>query len=453
MASRRRLVLAKKCRYTEKSSHQLLTPRFQHLATIMSEEIYTGLDIGSHSVRVAVGKPVPAPDGKEQIHIIGAVEVPSSGISKGTITNLEEAVSSISMALEQAERITGLPINKAWVGITGSHIISQESRGVVGVARSDGEIREEDVDRAIEAARTVATPTNYEIIHVIPKSFIVDGQRGIKDPVGMNGIRLEVDALIIQGLSSQIKNLTKCVYRTGLDIEDVVFSILATAEAVVSERQKDLGVAVLNIGASTTSLVVFEEGDVLHTAVLPIGSDHITSDIAIGLRTSIEIAEQVKLHFATCKPEDVSKKEEINLGELGSPEEEIVGRRFVADITEARVQEIFEMVDKELIAADRSGMLPAGVVLTGGGAKLDGILEAAKTNLRLPAALGTPIGVTSVIDRSADPALSTAIGLVLWAYNIRGMGDGGGFGNLFGKFKGVDKISAGFKKMLRSLKP
>src|SRR3989338_6563300 len=261
----------------------------------MTEEIYTGLDVGSHAVRVAVGKLVPSADGREQMHIIGAVEVSSSGVNKGTITNLEDAVSSISRSLEQAERITGVPISSAWVGISGGHILSQESRGVIGVGKSDGEIREEDVERAIEAARTVATPTNYEIIHVIPKSFVVDGQRGIKDPVGMNGIRLEVDALIIQGLGSQIKNMTKAVYRTGLDIEDLVFSILATAESVISERQKELGVCVVNIGASTTSLVVFEEGDILHTAVLPIGSDHITSDIAIGLRTSIDVRSPIAI--------------------------------------------------------------------------------------------------------------------------------------------------------------
>src|SRR3989339_2065581 len=341
----------------------------------MSEEIFIGLDVGTYAIRVAVGRLVPSPEGGEQIHIIGAVEVPSAGVNKGTITNLEDAVSSISRALEQAERITGVPVNSAWVGISGGHIISQESRGVIGVGRSDGEIREEDVERSIEAARTVATPTKYEIIHVIPKRFIVDGQRGVKDPVGMNGIRLEVDALIIQGLSSQIKNLTKCVYRTGLDIEDVVFSILATSESVVTDRQKDLGVCVINIGASTTSLVVFEEGDILHSAVLPIGSDHITSDIAIGLRTSIEVAEQMKLRHATCLTEEVGKKDDINLAELGAVEEEWVGRRFVADITEARVSEIFELVDRELQKIDRSGMLPAGVVLTGGGAKLAGILE------------------------------------------------------------------------------
>ncbi len=419
----------------------------------MSEELYAGLDVGSYAVRVAVGKLVPSPDGKEQIHIVGAVEVPSSGISKGTITNLEDAVSSVSKALEQAERITGLPLSKAWVGISGNHIISQESRGVIGVGRSDGEIQEDDVERAIEAARTVATPTNYEIIHVIPKSFTVDGQRGVKDPVGMNGIRLEVDALIIQGLSSQIKNLTKTVYRTGLDIEDLVFSILATSEAVVSERQKELGVCVVNIGASTSTMVVYEEGDILHTSVLPIGSEHITSDLAIGLRTSIDVAEQVKLRYATSNASEVGKKEEINLAELGALEEEIVGRKFVADITEARVQEIFEHVDRELQKIERSGMLPAGIILTGGGAKLSGMLDAAKTGMRLPVALGTPIGVTSVIDRVGDPSMSTAIGLVLWGHHIRGASSQGGIGKLFSSVPDMSGISSGIKKLFKSIKP
>jgi cell division protein FtsA len=420
----------------------------------MAEDIYVGLDIGSYAVRVAVGKPVPSQAGKDQIHIVGAVELPTSGVNKGTITNLEDAVSSVSKALEQAERVTGVPLSTAWVGISGSHIIAQESRGVVGVARSDGEIKDEDVERAIEAARTVATPTNYEIIHVIPKSFIVDGQRGVKDPVGMNGIRLEVDALIIEGLSSQIRNLTKCVYRTGLDIEDLVFSILATAEATVTDRQRELGVCVVNIGASTTSLAIFEEGDVRHTAVLPIGGDHITSDIAIGLRTSIDVAEQAKLRYATCKPEEISKKEEVNLIELGASEDEIVSRRFIAEIAEARVQEIFEMIDRELQKVDRAGMLPAGVVLTGGCAKLSGILDAAKQGLRLPASLGMSIGASSVIDRVNDPAMSTAIGLVLWGRNIRGVDGGGGkFGKLFSKVKGVDKLGAAMKRIFGSMKP
>src|SRR3989339_1036420 len=416
----------------------------------MSEEIYTGLDVGTYAIRVAVGKLVPSPEGGEQIHIIGAVEVPSAGVSKGTITNLEDAVSSISRALEQAERITGVPLSKAWVGINGSHIISQESRGVVGVGRSDGEIRDEDVERSIEAARTVATPTNYEIIHVIPKSFTVDGQRGVKDPVGMNGIRLEVDAIIIQGLSSQIKNLTKCLYRTGLDVEDLVFSPLATAEAVVTGKQKEIGVCVVNVGASMTQLAVFEEGDVLHTAVLPIGSAHITSDLAIGLRTSGEVAEQVKIRHGSALPDAIQRKEEIDLAECGAPESEFVGRRFVVDIIEARVQELFEKMDGELRKVERSGMLPAGVILTGGGAKLEGMVEAAKKALRLPVSFGTPIGVSSVVPDVGDPGMSTAIGLVLWGNSITGSSPSEGWKGLFSKVRGATQVPGGILKWFKS---
>ena len=209
----------------------------------------------------------------------------------------------------------------------------------------------------------------------------------------------------------------------------------------------------LNIGAATTSMVVYEEGDVLHTAVLPIGSDHVTSDIAIGLRTSIEVAEQVKLNHATCLSEDVTKKEEINLGEMGASEDEIVGKKFVSDITQARAQEIFEHVDRELKKIDRSGMLPAGVILTGGGAKLRGIQEVAKSALRLPVTLGLPMGVTSVIDRINDPAMSTAIGLVLWGHHIRSLGGKGGFGNMLSKVGDLDKIGSWAKKLFKSLKP
>lgn len=419
----------------------------------MPEDIYAGLDIGSYAVRIAVGKTVPGPDGKDQIHVIGAVEVPSGGVAKGTITDIEEAVSSISKALEQAERLTGLPINAAWVGISGVHVLAQESRGVVGVSRPDGEIREEDVERVIEAARTVATPTNYEIIHVIPKSFVVDGQRGVKDPVGMHGTRLEVDALIVQGLSSQIKNLTKSVYRTGLDIEDLVFSILATSEAVITSRQKDLGVCVVNLGSTTTSLAVFEEGDILHTAVLAVGSDYVTRDLAVGLRTSIEIAEQVKLRYATCLPETVGKKETIDLAEFGAEGSEHVDRSFVAEITQSRMQEIFEMIDKELQSVERSGLLPAGIVLTGGGCSLAGCVEAAKESLRLPVSIGTPIGISSVIDRAHEPALSTAVGLMLWGRTIRGVAPGKGVAGILSKLKGLGKIGQGFKKLFSSFKP
>src|SRR3989344_8343317 len=316
------------------------------------QALITGLDIGSTAVRM-VGGTRPDPN-SDTVHIIGAAAVPSEGISRGIISSIDDAVASISACLEKAERMVGTPVTSAWVGISGSHIISQESRGVVAVARSDGEITEADVDRAIEAARTVATPPNYEILHVIPKSFIVDGQPGIKDPVGMTGVRIEVDTQIIQGLSSQIKNLTKAVYRPRIDIQDLVLAILATAEAVASNRQKELGVVVINIGGATTSLVVLEEGDVLHTAVIPIGSDHITSDIAIGLRISIDAAEKIKLSYGSALSLKVSKRDEIDLNEFEGEESNLISKRYVAEIIEARVEEIFDKVDSELRKIDRS---------------------------------------------------------------------------------------------------
>jgi cell division protein FtsA len=419
----------------------------------MNEDIIVGLDVGSSAVRVAVGQAAPISEGRSGMHIIGAVEVPSEGVNKGSVTSIEDAVSSVSKALEQAERLTGLPMSRAWVGINGTHISCQESRGVVGVARSDNEIREDDVDRVIEAARTVAMPANNEILHVLPRSFTIDGQRGIKDPVGMTGVRLEVDALIIEGQTSPIKNLTKCIHRTGIDIEDVVLTILATSDAVITNKQKELGVCVVNIGASTTGLIVFEEGDVLHAAVLPIGAAHITSDIAIGLRTSIEVAERAKLRYASAAPEEINKKEEVNLLDLGAEEEEVVGRRFIADIAEARVQEIFEKVDDELRKAGRSGMLPAGVVLTGGGAKMHGVVEAAKKYLRLPVTIGTAIGVTSVVERVNDPAMTAAIGLVLWGRNLTAQNNDGKLGRIFDKVRGVKDAAGIIGGWFKSLRP
>lgn len=377
------------------------------------EEIIAGLDIGSSTIRMVVAERSP----EQKLNIIAAAEVPAEGISKGTVVSIEDAVASLNKCLEKTEKIAGLPIENAWVGISGSHIISQESKGVVAISRSDGEITEDDVERAIEAARTVATPSNYEILHVIPRSFTIDGQTSIKDPVGMSGIRLEVDTQIIQGLTSQVKNITKCVYRTGIDIEDLVLSILASSEAVLTNRQKELGVVLVNVGATTTSLIVFEEGDVLHTSVLPIGSDHITSDLAIGLRVSIDTAERIKLDYGTAMSKDVLKKDEINLNDIDqtvAADTALVSRKYIAEIIEARVEEIFEKIDSELKKVDRSGSLPAGVVLIGGGAKMPAIVEVAKKKLKLPACLGFAQNLTSAIDKVQDLGFLTAVGLVVW---------------------------------------
>lgn len=408
---------------------------------------FTGLDIGSSAIRMAVGQSIVRErGGVPELTLLGAVEVPSQGISKGGISSVEDAVASLSKCLELAERMTGQALNEVSVGISGTHIHCQESKGVIGVARADGEIREEDMDRAVDAARTVATPNNHDILHVIPKSFTVDGQRGVKDPVGMNGIRLEVDTLIVQGLTSQVKNVTKCVYRTGLNIREVVFSVLAVGDSLVSAKQKELGCAVINVGAQTTSLIVSEEGEVIHVAVLPIGGDHITSDIAIALRTSLEVAEQIKRTCGTALRLPDDKEKTVSVKAFGGIGEETCTGAFLTNVIRARAEEIFEKVDEELKKVNRSGLLPAGLFLTGGGAKLSGMGEVAKQVLRLPVTIATPLGVQAAIEQVNDPAFSTAISLVKWAQG----GGGGSAGQGVDSFmnQGADYV----KKATTSLK-
>ncbi len=413
-----------------------------------NDSLFAGIDIGSTAVRIAVGQKMPASE-KGAIHIVGAAESVSEGINRGVINSIEDAVSSVSACIEKVERTTGMPIGSAWISISGSHVNMIESKGVVAVSRADGEIREEDIERAVEAAQTVATPVNYEIIHVIPRNFAVDSQQDIKDPLGMSGIRLEVDTQIIQGLTSHIKNLTKCVYRTGANIERLVLGVLATAEVVASPKQKELGVAVVNLGGASASMAVFERGDILHVASIPLGSDHITADVAIGLRTSIDVAERVKLQYASSLPKTFGKKDMIDLKELGVQDTEEVSLKYVSQIVEARCEELLEKIDKELKAIGRSGLLPAGVIFTGGGAKLPGLVELAKEKLRLPVELGYPVGMTSITDRVNDLAFSSAIGLVQWGANeIPNESQGNG---VLGRYRPVEKMTKSIKKIFGAM--
>lgn len=414
-----------------------------------SGQLISGLDIGTSSIRLAVGQVISrSKENGEELQILGAAEVPSVGVSKGVISSIEDVVSSVSACLENAERMVGAQIETVWVGISGLHIMSQNSKGVVAVSKVDNEISGEDVQRAIEASRAIATPLNYEVLHVLPKNFSIDGEGNIKDPVGMTGIRLEVDSQIILGSASQIKNLTKAVYRTGLNIEDLVLSVLATAEAVVTPKQKEIGVLVVNIGVTTTSLVVFEEGEIIHTAILPLGSENITKDIAIGLRTSMDIAEAVKIEFGGCLPEQVSKREEIDLSILGGPEQELVKRQYINEIIEARAEEILQKIDTELHRIKRSALLPSGVVFTGGGAKISGLAELAKKQLRLPAVLGYPLNIMSVTDKVNDLSFTTAVGLVKWGSMMQGTWVTGG-----GRLKKVGDAGNKLKKIFRALIP
>ncbi|MBI2483702.1 cell division protein FtsA [Candidatus Uhrbacteria bacterium] len=379
----------------------------------MKDITITALDVGSSAIRAVVSQIFQ--EGTEyKLQVLGAAEHPSEGVNRGSITSIDDASASISACIEKAERMSGIPIESALVGISGVHIVSQTCRGIIAVGKINGEISKSDVDRALDSARTIATPPNHEILHVIPRSSIIDGQISTKDPIGMTGSRLEVDALVIQGFAAEIRNFTKCIYRTNLEIEDLVFSILATAEAVLTNKQKELGVVLINIGASTTSLIVYEEGEVLHTAVIPMGSDHITSDIAIGLRISIELAEKIKLEYGDLIVRETPKKGEIHLSEFDAMEQGSVSAKYVHQIIEARVEEIFDKIEHELKKIGRSGILPGGAILTGGGSKLGGIVEIAKKRLKLPVAYAMLKNVVNVIDRVHDQTFVTAMSIAHW---------------------------------------
>lgn len=403
--------------------------------------VIVGIDVGSSKVAVCVGQ-----FQEETLNVVGVGTAPNSGVRRGVIGDIDETVSAISAALDEAERMSGIPISHALVGINGNHISSTLSKGVIAVSRADGEISEADMERALEAARAVALPPNREIIHVLPKGYIIDGQEGVKDPVGMSGIRLEVEALVIGGSTSAIKNLHKCVFQAGLNLEGLVFSPLATSKALLNKRQKESGVILVDMGAGTTSYVIYEEGEVIRTNVLPIGSSHITNDIAIGLRTDLELAEKIKLRYGAANPQAIRESEKIDLSEIDEKENQRVARRFVAEVIEARLNEIFGMIKEDLAAIDRDGMLPAGVVLTGGGSKLEGLVDYVKDYLKLPAQMGSPLlEISGLIDKLDDPSYSTCIGLMIWGIFDAPAGqpvnrsDGQPLGDIVDKAKGIFK--------------
>ncbi len=406
-----------------------------------------GIDIGSSKVAVCVGTRTEI-----GVDIIGLGQSPSFGIRKGMVVDIEETVSSIGAALEEAERMSGVALTDAYVGLNGTHVSSVLSKGVIAVSRADGDITAQDVDRVIEAARAIPAHPNREIIHVIPKSFTIDGQEGIRDPIGMSGTRLEVEAHVISGSINAIKNITTCVTRAGLHINGLVYTPLATANLLLTKRQKEIGVALIDIGANSTSLTIFEEGDILHTVFLPVGSAHITNDLAIGLKTTIDTAELVKIKYGSAMPERISEKTIIDLAKFDKNDDQVTEARFVAEIIEARLSEIFLMVRDELQKVEKEGMLPAGIVLTGSGAKLDGVVELCKESLKLPAQIGQPaVDLSGMIDKADDPVYATAVGLMMWGLDDAGVqaqsfhAVGKGNAALSGV---IDKVTGMFKHFL-----
>lgn len=377
----------------------------------MRDNIIAGIDIGTSNIRIIVAQ---TREGEKRLKILGVGQTPSTGMKKGVVSDIEETVACLGRAKEIAERISGHSIDRAYVSINGTHINYRPTRGVIAVSRADGEISAEDIDRTVGAASAVCLLPNREILHILPRQFIVDNQDRIKDPVGMSGIRLEVDALLVDGFTPYIKNLNKCFNLAGIEVEGLILASLAGSQAVLTKRQKELGVLFLDVGTSTTGLTVFEEGDIIHTQVLPVGSGHITNDIAIGLRLPIEIAEKIKIEYGSAVPEEISKKELIDLSKIDGAGEGTASRQYVAEIIKDRANEIFDLVSLELKKIDRQGLLPAGVVIIGGGSKLPGIVDFAKEKLGLPAQVGFPIELEGIIDQADDPAFATSIGLTFW---------------------------------------
>lgn len=367
-----------------------------------------GLDVGTTTVRCVVGHV----DGAGQTPtIIGVAEYPNSGMRKGTVVNLVNTAQAIDKALEGAERMSGHQINAATISANGSHIVGMSSRGVIAVGTGGHEINEDDLARVEEAATVVQLPANREILDVTPRSYQLDGQDNIKDPVGMTGVRLEVDAHVITGLTPHIKNLHKACEMTETMPHRTVLAGLASARSVVSEQQMENGVVLIDLGGTTTNIAVYEEGDLQHVAVLPVGSINITNDLAIGLKTDLPVAEQVKLQHAVAIPK--LRKDNKPLKVTMEKETYEFSADDVDMIVDARLEEIFELINKELKSIGRAAKLPGGAVITGGGAQIRGIDEYAKEALQLSARLGRPQGFGGVSDKVDTPAYSAAVGLML----------------------------------------
>jgi cell division protein FtsA len=375
----------------------------------MDEPIVVGIDIGNSKICTLVARV----EGERNLRILGVGIAPSQGIRKGTIVDLNAASEAISRSVEKAQRTSGLEITSALVSLAGSHVSSINSRGVVGI--SGRVIDQTDVARALDAARAVAIPHNREIIHVIQRGFVVDGQEGIRRPVGMHGYRLEVEAHIITAGAATVENLRKCVAEAGVQVSQFVLNPLASAEVILQETEREMGVAVCDIGGGTTDMAIYIDGDVWHTMVLAVGGNYITSDIALGLRLPPSQAEEIKLKYGYAVEEDVEEGDLFTVHPFGENQASQVSRRELAHIIEARVEEIFTLVLQEIKRSGYDGLLPAGLVLTGGSSSLPGIRDLASRVLGLPVRVAKPENLVGLVDQLHSPAYSTSVGLLYWS--------------------------------------
>ncbi|MEC9488930.1 MAG: cell division protein FtsA [Halanaerobium sp.] len=391
-----------------------------------AKEIITGLDIGTSKTCALIAQKSE----EDLIEIIGVGIYPSSGLRKGIVVDIDDTVNTIQQAVKDAEHMAGMKISSVFVGIAGAHITSMVNQGIVTVTGEDGEISEADIDRVIEASRMFSLPPEREIIHVLPREFIVDDQEGIKDPLGMSGGRLRVESNIITGSRTSIHNLVKSVHRVGLDVEALVLQPLAAGEAVLSEDEKELGTIVVDIGGGTTDLAIFQNGNIIYSKVLPVGGDHVTNDIAVGLRTPFRNAEKIKIEYGLAMTGVVDQQEDIEVLNASGKGHRLVPRHYLCEIIEPRLVELFELVKREIEENGFDDIMPTGVVLTGGSSLLEGTLELASTVLGLPARLGSPDRVTGLVDYidgevynlsgerlKVNPAIfSTGVGLIKYGY-------------------------------------
>ena len=371
------------------------------------ENIIVGLDVGTTKICAVVGEV----EGKK-INIIGIGSHPSIGLRKGVVVNIESTVESIQKAVEEAELMAGCEISSVYAGIAGGHITGFNSRGIVAI--KGPEVTKNDVERVIDAARAVAIPMDREVIHVIPQEFIIDDQGGIQNPVGMSGVRLEAKIHIVTGAVTSAHNIVKCANRSGLDVCDIVLEPLASGEAVLTDEEKDLGTALLDLGGGTSDLAIFFGKNIKHTFVLSLGGNNLTNDISIGLRASQADAEKIKIKYGTCVARDISNEESIEVPGMGGRKPRKLPRQILGEILEPRVEEIFTLIKREIFRAGMDNFITSGIVLTGGSSLLHGITDIAESIFDVPSRLGTPRGISGLIDVVNNPMYATGVGLVLY---------------------------------------
>ncbi|HHL40253.1 MAG TPA: cell division protein FtsA [Deltaproteobacteria bacterium] len=369
------------------------------------ENIVVGLDIGTTKVCAIVGEKT-----KDGIEIIGIGSHPSKGLRKGVVVNIESTVASIRKAVEEAELMAGCEINNVYVGIAGGHIRAFNSHGVIAV--KDGEIGHTDIERVIEAAQAVAIPPDREVIHVIPQEYIIDDQEGIQEPLGMNGIRLEVKIHIVTAAVTSAQNIVKCANKAGLDVADIVLQQIASSEAVLSSDEKDLGVALVDVGGGTTDIAIYQGGMIKHTTVISLGGNQVTNDIAVGLRTPSAEAEKIKIKHGCAMVSMIDEDETIEVQSVGGRGPRKVTRTMLGEIIEPRMEELFELVNNEIVRSGYDGLISSGIVLTGGSAAIEGASELAEQVFGLPVRRAVPSGIEGLVDVVRSPAFSTGVGLV-----------------------------------------